>query len=167
MKNCSLKHIQCMASVSFSILVFMPDCQECHNAWMHVHTPPYSNTPSEHQTLNAPVKSVLFIILKSTSWNQHQRWSNITSVVRFVACCQLVIGQMISCACSRQKESDPHPSLETVSLSQRERVGFGDHRNDVDFAMDGLHKLNIQRLQAGKKQAHRNTNHISLGSLKC
>lgn len=45
-----------------------------------------------------------------------------------------------------------HPPLKAVSLFQCECVSFSDDRDDVDLAVDGLHKLHIQRLQTGQGQ---------------
>lgn len=41
-----------------------------------------------------------------------------------------------------------YPALEPLSLLQSERVGFGDDGDDVHLVVDGLHELNVQRLQA-------------------
>lgn len=41
-----------------------------------------------------------------------------------------------------------YPALQPVSLLQSERVSFSDDGNDVHFVVDGLHELNVQRLQA-------------------
>lgn len=43
-----------------------------------------------------------------------------------------------------------HPSLQAVSLPQCQRVSFGNDWDNVDFAVNGLHELHIQRLKTGK-----------------
>lgn len=43
---------------------------------------------------------------------------------------------------------ETHPPLQTLPLPQCQCVSLGDHRDYVDFAVDGLHKLHIQWLQA-------------------
>lgn len=48
---------------------------------------------------------------------------------------------------------DTDPSLQAVPLAECQSVGFCDDRNNVHFAMDGLHEFNIQWLQSGT-QAH-------------
>lgn len=42
-----------------------------------------------------------------------------------------------------------HPALEPLPLSESECVCLGDDRNHIDLIVNGLHELNIQRLQAG------------------
>lgn len=41
-----------------------------------------------------------------------------------------------------------YPALQPLSLLQSERVGFGDDGDDVHLVVDGLHELDVQRLQA-------------------
>lgn len=45
-----------------------------------------------------------------------------------------------------------YPALEPLPLSQGERVGLGDDRDHVDFVVDGLHELYIQRLQPERER---------------
>lgn len=46
-----------------------------------------------------------------------------------------------------------YPALQSLSLFQSQCVGFGDDRDDVHFVVDGLHELNVQRLQAAERDA--------------
>ena len=52
-------------------------------------------------------------------------------------------------ACVRVRPT--HPPLQTVPLFQRECVRLGDDGDDVDLAVDGLHELHVQRLQADSR----------------
>lgn len=47
--------------------------------------------------------------------------------------------------CARMHET--HPPLQTLPLPQCQCVSLGDHWDNVDFAVDGLHKFHVQRLQ--------------------
>jgi hypothetical protein len=41
-----------------------------------------------------------------------------------------------------------HPSLESCHLVIRERIGLGDHGNQIDLGMQTSHKLDIEGFQA-------------------
>lgn len=54
---------------------------------------------------------------------------------------------MCVCVCVKT-----HPPLQAVPLPQCQRVGLGNDWDYVDFAVDGLHELHIQRLQADRER---------------
>lgn len=51
-----------------------------------------------------------------------------------------------------------YPPLQAIPLLQRQCVGLGNDWDYVDFAVDGLHKLHIQRLQTSKEKDYKEDN---------
>ena len=56
------------------------------------------------------------------------------------------------CACVRQT----YPPLQAIPLPQCQCISLGNNWDNVDFAVDGLHKLYIQRLKTSKEKEKRN-----------
>lgn len=52
---------------------------------------------------------------------------------------------------------DTHPPLQTIPFPQCQCVSLGDNWHDVDFAVDGLHELHVQRLQTNSEGEEKTT----------
>lgn len=58
----------------------------------------------------------------------------------------------VFCLCVRVCRHQTHPPLQAIPLPQCQCVSLGNDWDYVDFAVDGLHELHIQRLQTSEEK---------------
>ena len=64
----------------------------------------------------------------------------------------MAIYQNCVCVCVHARVRQTYPSLQAIPLPQCQCVSLGNNWDNVDFAVDGLHKLYIQRLKTSKEK---------------